>query len=329
MTMLSLEIPSATFGPDGSSTLNAVFLTIVSASSGWSVAGVSDFANGVAGPPTDLTFTTGGVTYDFTAADLTVTEPSTGNFTIGGTGTGGTGPSTATLILLSNDAGSNFTDGSSVTANGSTYGVYSSRIAWTSAPPCFAAGTRICTPRGDVAVETLTTGDLVTTVAGETRPVKGIGHALVDFRAIAPAWETMPVRIAAEAFGPGRPSQDLVLSPDHSVCVDVLGEVLIPVGRLINGSTIARTEVLTIAYWHVELESHDILIANNLPAASSLAIGNRAGFDGPRGPAISAKGREPTRAAFCRPVVTEGQTLAFIRRRLELEGAGHRLDGLD
>lgn len=318
MTTMRLEISSACFGENGSSTLNSVCLTVVSASSGWSVIGVNDFTNGVAGGPTDLTFTMGGVRYDFTAADLTLTEPSTDNFTIGGTSTGGSGPSTATLDLLSNSGGSNFAHGSSVTADGAIYGVDGSNIAWASAAPCFAAGTLIRTPRGDVAVETLTSGDLVIVAGGETRSVKRIGHSDVDFRAMPNARDTLPIRIAAEAFGPGRPSQDLVLSPDHAICIDVLGEVLIPVGRLINGSTIAQLEVDTIAYWHVELESHDILIANGFPAESDLVIGNRPGLDEPLGlPAVHAEGRERTHAGFCRPVMTEGQTLGFIRQRLD------------
>ncbi len=315
--MIRLEISNACFGGNESSTLNSVSLTVVSAPSGWSVVGVNDFTNGVAGPPTALTFTTDDVTYDFTAADLTLSEPSTDNFTIGGTSTGGSGPSTATLNLLSNGAGSSFAHGSSVTANGSTYSIDSSNIAWVSAPSGFAAETPIRTPRGDVAVETLTSGDLVTVAGGEPRPVRWIGHSDVDFRAMADARDALPIRIAAEAFGAGRPSQELVLSPDHAICIDVVGEVLIPVGRLINGSTIAQLEVDTIAYWHVELESHDILIANDLPAESRLVIRNRSGLDEPLGlPAVHAEGREQTHAGSCRPVMTEVQTLDFVRQRL-------------
>src|SRR5580658_245176 len=41
---------------------------------------------------------------------------------------------------------------------------------------CFAAGTLIRTPGGDVAVETLKVGDLVLTASGDLRPVKWMGH---------------------------------------------------------------------------------------------------------------------------------------------------------
>ena len=65
----------------------------------------------------------------------------------------------------------------------------------------------------------------------------------------------------------------------HAVCMDLCGEVLIPVGCLINGATIARVEVDRVSYWHVELDSHDILIANNLPAESYMEMSNRAFFE--------------------------------------------------
>jgi hypothetical protein len=182
---------------------------------------------------------------------------------------------------------------------------------------CFAAGTLIRTPLGDTPVETLKIGDVVLTGSGEMRRVKWMGHRDVDFRLTPNASPRQPIRIAADAFGPSRPSQDLYLSAGHSVCVDLLGEVFIPVGYLVNGATIAKVEVEEITYWHVELDSHDILIANNLPAESYLAMGNRGAFEELRGllPAVM-EGRERTHADFCRPVVTEGPILDFVRQRL-------------
>jgi hypothetical protein len=184
---------------------------------------------------------------------------------------------------------------------------------------CFAAGTLIRTPGGDVPVETLKVGDLVVTGSGALRPVKWLGHRDFDLRRNPNPRSAFPVRIAQDAFGPNRPSQDLYLSSGHSVCVDLLGEVFIPIGYLVNGATIAEVEVETISYWHVELDSHDILIANNLPAESYLAMGNRSFFEEHRGllllPAIE-EGRERTHGDFCRPVVLDGPVLDFVRQRL-------------
>ncbi len=184
---------------------------------------------------------------------------------------------------------------------------------------CFAANTRILTDRGEVAVEKLAIGDLVVTASGGARPIKWLGHRKVNCWALPNPRSAFPIRIAQHAFGTHRPSQDLYLSAGHSICVDLMGEVFIPVGYLINGATIAEVEVDTISYWHVELDSHDVLIANNLPAESYLAMGNRGFFEELRGllPAM-LEGRDRTHADFCRPVVTKGPVLDFARKRLRV-----------
>ncbi len=181
---------------------------------------------------------------------------------------------------------------------------------------CFAAGTLIRTPGGDVRVERLKIGDLVLTASGEFCPVKWLGHRDFDFRSHPNSRPMFPIRIAADAFGPNRPSQDLFLSSGHSVCIDLCGEVFIPVRNLVNGATIAEVEVETISYWHVELDSHDILIANNLPAESYLAMANR-GFFKERPACFPQTRRDasgPT--TICRPVALDGLVLDFVRQRL-------------
>ena len=126
-----------------------------------------------------------------------------------------------------------------------------------------------------------------------------------------------PIRIAADAFGPGRPSQDLWVSPGHAICVDLVGEVLIPAVDLINGSTVAQIEMDEVAYWHVELESHDLLVANNLAAESYMDMGNRSAFaEAALEPAPEGFRPHKTHADFCRPFVADGPILEFARRRL-------------
>src|SRR5579871_2993143 len=77
-----------------------------------------------------------------------------------------------------------------------------------------------------------------------------------------------------------------------------------------------RREVDEISDWHVELDSHDVLLANNLPAESYLAMTNRGAFEELRGLLPSDVERTRTHADFCRPVVTDGPVLAFVRQRL-------------
>jgi hypothetical protein len=189
----------------------------------------------------------------------------------------------------------------------------------TSTVVCFAAGTLIRTPRGDIPVETLQVGERVVTNSGESRAIKWIGNREIDCRRHPNPPQVLPVRIAAGAFGLNRPSQDLYLSPEHSVCVDVCGEVLIPVGNLVNGATVAPVDADKVSYWHVELDSHDILIANNLPAESYLEMANRAFFAEAGATLGDPAGRDRTYADFCRPVATDGPIVEFVRERLELQ----------
>ena len=86
--------------------------------------------------------------------------------------------------------------------------------------PCYVTGTRIATPDGERAVESLAEGVLVVTASGKTRPIVWIGHRRVDCRRHPRPWDVLPVRISAGAFGPAQPRRDLVLSPDHAVFVD-------------------------------------------------------------------------------------------------------------
>jgi len=141
--------------------------------------------------------------------------------------------------------------------------------------PCFAQGTRIDTPRGPVAVEHLRVGDTVLTARGEQRTVEWLGRRRVECRHHPRPWDVRPVRIAAGAFGAGLPRRALRLSPDHAVYV---GDGLIPVRYLVNGASVVQEDVDEVAYWHVELRRHDVLLAEGLPAESYLDTGNRHAF---------------------------------------------------
>ena len=127
--------------------------------------------------------------------------------------------------------------------------------------PCFAAGTRILTTAGEIAVEALAVGDFVPTLSGALRPVVWISRTRIDHCAA-------PIRVAAHAFGPGMPHRDLRLSPDHAVSLD---GALVPIHLLVNGATIRQEPGAgVVTYFHVELDAHDVLLAEGLPAESFL-----------------------------------------------------------
>ena len=141
---------------------------------------------------------------------------------------------------------------------------------------CYLSGTLIAAPAGERPIEALAIGDLVLTSDGREVPIKWIGHRDLDTVNHPLPWKVWPVRVRKNAFGQDLPRRDLRLSPEHAVFVD---EKLIPIGQLLNGGTIAQERVDHVSYWHVELESHDILLAEGLPAESYLDCGNRRGFD--------------------------------------------------
>jgi hypothetical protein len=160
--------------------------------------------------------------------------------------------------------------------------------------PCFAAGTRILTPDGQVAVEHLAVGDSVLTVLdGAAQKIIWRGQRTIDLRRHANPEKVMPVRILAGAFAAGTPERDLVLSPDHALLID--GH-LIEAKTLVNGVTIIRDRAAFVTYHHIELERHDAVLAEGLAAETYLDSGNRQNFDSVSGVTVL----HPEFAASCR-----------------------------
>ncbi|WP_273557184.1 Hint domain-containing protein [Methylobacterium frigidaeris] len=131
-----------------------------------------------------------------------------------------------------------------------------------------------------------------------------------------------PGRCAA-AHGRASPgSRGGWLSPDHAVCVSVVTEVLIPIKHLVNGATIAQVPVDEVIYWHVELDGHDILLAEGLPAESFLDTGVRAGFENGSDPVTLHPDFAPrSHADFCRPLVQGGALVTAMRAQLATRAA--------
>jgi len=163
--------------------------------------------------------------------------------------------------------------GAAIVVNGSSNPTVSGN---TIALPCFAAGTRITTERGETAVESLCVGERVRTMLGKRwEAVKWIGYRRVDCRHHPEPHKVWPVRIAAGTFGLGMPLRDLFLSPDHAVFVY---DVLIPVKYLINHRSIEQVVTDEVVYYHIELARHDVLLAEGLPSESYLETGGRSNF---------------------------------------------------
>ena len=144
---------------------------------------------------------------------------------------------------------------------------------------CFATGTRIATPDGDKPIEMLRAGDLVLTHDGRSAPVIWRARqSIANPRNLSVG--RGPVRIDAGALGPDLPDAPLTVTADHALLFD---DMLINAGTLVNGTTIRLLPLSEMParfnYWHVELEEHECVVANGVPAESFIDYVGRSGFD--------------------------------------------------
>lgn len=134
--------------------------------------------------------------------------------------------------------------------------------------PCFVAGTRIRTDRGEVPVQMLRTGDLVETRDNGLQPIRWIGH-----RTVAAKGRFAPVVIECGTMGL---HDTLVLSPQHRVLVShhmaelLFGEdeVLVAAKDLVNQCSIWVREGGEVDYFHLLFDEHQIIWSEGLQTES-------------------------------------------------------------
>jgi hypothetical protein len=179
---------------------------------------------------------------------------------------------------------------------------------------CFGVGTGILTPRGEVPVESLRVGDRVTLASGGSAPIVWIGTGKV-LATRGRRNAATPVILRKGSLGDNVPNRDLRVTKAHSFYID---GVLIPAEFLVNHRSITWDDrAREFELYHIELENHDVLVANGTPAESYRDDGNRWLFRN----ANSGWGLPPKPA--CAPVLTGGPIVDAIWRRL-LDRAGPR-----
>jgi hypothetical protein len=143
-------------------------------------------------------------------------------------------------------------------------------------PPgqCFLKGTRIRTADGDRKIEDLARGDLLPAFFGGIRPIQWIARYSLKKSDPTKAWVTdvLPVRVARSALGPDVPHTDLYVTGGHALLID---GVLVPAELLINGTTITRYEAREydeLEFFHVKLESHDVIYAEGAPSETLVNV---------------------------------------------------------
>ena len=169
---------------------------------------------------------------------------------------------------------------------------------------CFAEGTMISCPGGERAIETLAAGSVVLTSSGHERVIRFVGRRMMDLSGDP---SNAPVVIPAGAVGDGIPSRDLRLSPEHAV---VLEGVLIPVRSLI-GDVVTQEDVAQVTYYHIQLDDHDIVLAEGMPCETLLNTDDPSDFDNADDAVLTDAFLSP-----CLPRVTQGPLVDAARRRL-------------
>jgi serralysin len=179
---------------------------------------------------------------------------------------------------------------------------------------CYCRGTRVLSDSGEVAVEDLKIGDRLLTHLGEALPLRWIGRRAYAGRFAAANAAVQPVVIRAGALSDGVPARDLYVSPLHAMYLD---EVLIPASALVNGTSIVQLQAVPeIEYFHLELATHAVIIAESALSESYLDCGNRSMFENaafydtlfpsaPRGQMLD-----------CAPRVEHGARVDAVRARL-------------
>jgi hypothetical protein len=188
--------------------------------------------------------------------------------------------------------------------------------------PCYCAGTLIRTSRGQKKVEKLQIGDELMTASGAARPIKWIGRRSYAGRFVMGRTDILPVCIKAGALDDNVPKRDLWISPNHAMYfkdADV-GGVLIEAKDLINGISIVQAErVEQLEYFHVELETHDVIVAEGAPSESFIDDDSRSMFHNAHEyrtlypnapPAVSAQ--------YCAPRLGDGYEVEAARQGIAL-----------
>ena len=187
---------------------------------------------------------------------------------------------------------------------------------------CFLKGTKIETAEGERKIEELKIGDLLLTMFGGLRPVQWIGR--YSFKKSYPSkpWmkDALPVHIARSALAPEVPKADLYVTGSHSLLID---GVLAPAETLINGVTITRyaaREYDELEYFHIKLETHDVIYAEGAPAETLFTVDesavNFADY-------LRQYGTPTTEGARCAPLIPVGGRdelkSRFLKRSLALD----------
>lgn len=119
---------------------------------------------------------------------------------------------------------------------------------------CFSRGTMIRTPSGEIPVEMLLVGDMVSTRDNGAQTIRWIGSRMVEA-----AGAFAPVAFAPGSIGN---SERLLVSPRHRVVMPGR-DGLVAAIDLLNGTTITQASGGRIEYFNLVFDRHEVVFAHD------------------------------------------------------------------
>ena len=158
------------------------------------------------------------------------------------------------------------------------------------------------------------------TASGRLRPIKWIGCRSYAGRFIVGRKDVLPVCIKAGALDDNAPTRDLWISPNHAMYFDSTnGGVLVEAKDIVNGVSIMRAErIENVEYFHIELETHDVIVAEGALSETFIDDDSRGMFHNAHEYRRLYAEEHGAPAHYCAPRVDEGYELEAIRQRIAL-----------
>ena len=138
--------------------------------------------------------------------------------------------------------------------------------------PCFASGTLITTPRGEIAVEALRPGDRLLTRDGGLQELRHVEARPLSRQTLVGQPDNRPVMIRAGALGRALPEQDLCVGMGQGVFVS--GDIafslvarrvaLVSARRLLDLEGVHRVDAIQTDLHTVHFDTHELIIANGI-----------------------------------------------------------------
>ncbi|TCL00741.1 Hint domain-containing protein [Shimia isoporae] len=130
--------------------------------------------------------------------------------------------------------------------------------------PCFVAGTMVLTPTGQVPIETLKPGDLVTTMDCGPQPVVCVTQTRVDARTLKHTRKSRPISVPVHAAGQPAPVH---ISRQHCVMMQAGDrEVLVRAAHLEKVGMATQDDAASeVIYVHLLLKDHHVICADGAP----------------------------------------------------------------